>query len=98
VASDGQTIRTANTFNSGQTYQWTLLAATGGITGFTGSNQFFVDSSSYFLNGTSGGIFSVSVSGNDLMLNFTPVPEPSTWAMMASGLCALAAAVRRRRR
>ena len=23
------------------------------------------------------------------MLNFTPVPEPSTWAMMASGLCAL---------
>jgi hypothetical protein len=32
------------------------------------------------------------------MLNFTPVPEPSTWALMATGLGALVAAVRRRRR
>jgi hypothetical protein len=30
--------------------------------------------------------------------NFTEVPEPSTWALMASGLCTLVAAVRRRRR
>jgi hypothetical protein len=37
-------------------------------------------------------------SGPNLMLNFTPVPEPSTWALMATGLGALVAAVRRRRR
>ena len=83
-------------FNMASSYSWTLVAA-GSITGFN-ANAFAFDTSG-FTNGTGTGSFYVSQSGNDLMLNFTPVPEPSTWAMMACGLFALAgAAVRRRRR
>jgi hypothetical protein len=40
----------------------------------------------------------VSESGNDLMLNFTPVPEPSTWALMAGGICVLGVGMLRRRK
>jgi hypothetical protein len=91
----------AANFNPALPYSWTLISAAGGITNFNASDfSVFVsyNDSSTFLNSTGVGQFFVSQSGNDLMLNFTPVPEPSTWAMMASGLCALTAAVRRRRR
>ena len=82
-------------FNNALAYSWTLISA-GSIAGFN-PNLFNVDSGSYFQNPLGGGTFNVSEFGNNLMLNFTPVPEPSTWALMASGLGALVAAVRRRR-
>ena len=84
------------TFNTTLPYSWTLLSA-GTITGFTGSDQFNIDDTTFFQNSVGGGTFSVSDVGNNLVLSFTPVPEPATWALMATGLCALCAAAWRRR-
>jgi hypothetical protein len=83
-------------FNSAQAYSWTLISAAS-IAGF-GPGVFTVDSTTDFQNPVGGGTFSVSQLGNSLMLNFAPVPEPSTWALMAAGLCTLCVVLRRRRR
>jgi autotransporter-associated beta strand protein len=93
---DGDEAGEAMSFNSGVGYTWTLATAAGGITGFD-PGRFTLDTSD-FANGLAGGSFSVSQSGNDLLLHFTPVPEPSTYALLALGLGAVALAARRRRR
>jgi hypothetical protein len=83
-------------FNDTLSYSWTLLSAQS-ISGFA-ANKFTVDDTTDFLNALGGGSFSLSeVGGNALKLTFTPAPEPSTWALLATGLFALGAAVRRRR-
>ena len=63
----------------------TLVTTTGGVTGFSSDTfQIFTTANNGtggFQNGLGGGSFSVSVSGNDLLLNFspaTPIPEPSS--------------------
>jgi autotransporter-associated beta strand protein len=85
----------ASNFVATNAYSWTLLSAAS-ISGFSAGD--FTFNTSNLQNSIGSGSFFVSQSGDDLVLNFTPVPEPSTWALMASGLCALGAAVRRRRR
>ena len=91
----------AANFDPTQAYHWTLLTATGGITNFN-ANDFQINLSTEngtsFLNSTGVGQFYVTSTGNTLELNFSPVPEPSTVMLMASGLCAVGAAFRRRRR
>ena len=84
------------TFDSSLNYSWTLVSTGGGIVTFD-PTAFTIDTSG-FQNPMGTGGFYLSESGNNLMLNFTPVPEPSTWVLMASGVCALGAAWRRRRR
>jgi autotransporter-associated beta strand protein len=77
----------ANNFNAANTYAWTLASTTAGIAGFEASD-FIVNVAA--TNGTAGftnsinGNFSVSVSGNNLLLNYTPVPEPTTCLLLLS--------------
>ena len=83
-------------FNSSNSYSWMFATSSSAITGFN-PNQFNLITTG-FSNPTNGGTFSFSESGNGLYLNFTPVPEPSTWAMMATGLFAVVPfAIHRRR-
>lgn len=74
--------------------QWTILSTTAGITGFD-SSEWTIDASA-FLGNHPGGAFNLAQSGNDLLLNYTPVPEPSAAALL--GLATLLTALRRRRR
>jgi autotransporter-associated beta strand protein len=84
-------------FQSGTAYSWMFATSTTPIVGFTASQFQLVTSG--FLNNTNGGTFSFSDNGNSLFLNFTPVPEPSTWALMGAGvLTVVPFALRRRRR
>jgi fibronectin-binding autotransporter adhesin len=93
----GDTPYTAVTFNTSVGYSWTLMTASS-ITFTSGFNagDFNIDTTN-FTNSTASHFY-VTDTGTSLMLNFTPVPEPSTWALMIGGLCVLAAAARRRRR
>ncbi len=89
---------TANSFNSSQSYSWTLLSA-GTLTMSGGFNPaaFVVDAGNLSnVSGSSG--FYVTDPGNSLVLNFTPVPEPSTWVLLAGGALALGIAGWRRHR
>jgi autotransporter-associated beta strand protein len=81
-------------FDSSQEYHWTLAHAGAGISGFSPS-LFAIDSSG-FLAPTGGGSFNVSEAGNDLLLNFNPVPEPGS--AVAIGTVALGGLLGRRRR
>jgi fibronectin-binding autotransporter adhesin len=79
-------------------YSWTLASASTGITGFNAAN-FFINvgannGTAGFGNGLDGGAFSISQSGNSLLLNFTAVPEPDAAFLGGLGLLAL---LRRRR-
>jgi autotransporter-associated beta strand protein len=94
----------ANNFDPSRNYTWTIARALGGITGYTGADQFLVNigatnGTGGFANLLSDGTFSVLQSGHDLNLVFTssaPIPEPGTWA--AAALLAAGAAFARRRK
>jgi hypothetical protein len=82
-------------FDPTQSYQWNLFSA-GSISGFSASD--FTLNWSSFDNSLGTGHFFVAENGNDITLNFSPVPEPSTWALMACGAAALGLLALRRRR
>lgn len=86
--SNGNAINFIDTNN----YSWTLVSTTTGITGFS-AGDFAVHVTPN--NGTAGfsnpysGSFTVGVSGNNLMLNYTAIPEPSTWVLLAGAAIVL---------
>ncbi len=77
----------------------TRLGGTGTLTSGTVTDLFFYG---YFCNGATGGCSAFSTnSGNfavdNIVLDAGVVPEPSQWLLMAGGLAAIGAVVRRRR-
>ncbi len=83
-------------FNPFVAGSWTLLTANS-ITGFSSPSQFTLNTGGFQNMGI--GEFNLSMNGGatSLMLNFTPVPEPSTYALMLAGLGLTFFASRRRR-
>ncbi len=98
----GGTAGNVSDFSSSNAYSWMLFQgnAAAGITNFNASS--FVIDASGFTNSLGGGSFSllqgVSAGNPALFLNFSPVPEPSTCALMLTGFCAMAWRFRRRGR
>jgi T5SS/PEP-CTERM-associated repeat protein/autotransporter-associated beta strand protein len=82
-------------FSSSSGYVWTIFSSSGGITGFN-ANEFTIDTSG-FANSLGTGAFYVVQSGNQIQLDFSPVPEPSTYALFAAGLGLVGFVIRRRR-
>jgi len=62
-----------------------LLATSDSLNGFNPAN-FQLDTSAFTLSYAAEAQFFLTASGNDLMLNFTPVPEPSTYALLVLGV------------
>ncbi len=93
----------AANFNPTTPYSWEFVTTTGGITGFA-ANEFSILLTTPggglpgFQNNFAGGGFFVTQSGNDLFLNFTPVPEPSTWALLLAGSAMAAVSTWRRKK
>lgn len=99
LASTGPDVNgNALNFIASNNYSWTLASATTAITGFDAAN-FFINvglnnGTAGFSNELDGGAFSVTQSGNNLLLNFTAVPEPRVALLGGLGILAL---LRRRR-
>jgi hypothetical protein len=87
-------------FSNLTAYSWMLFEgnSAGGITNFNASS-FTLDLSA-FTNPLDTGFFTLAqgLNGSNpaIYLNFTPVPEPSTWALLGVGLAAGLIARRRR--
>jgi hypothetical protein len=74
-------------FSAGNSYSWTVLSSSTAISGYN-PGMFHLDTSA-FDNSIGTGLFSFDKVGNNIVLDFSPVPEPSTWALMGLGLVAL---------
>ncbi len=84
-------------FSATQSYQWTIAQTTGGIVGFN-SAAFAIDSSGFSNPIGPSGTFSMGMQGNNLVLSFSPVPEPTLVLSVCAGGAVAFSWLRRRRR
>jgi len=77
--------------------EWSILTTTGGIINFD-SALWTVTTTGFTADGGFQGHFDLNQIGNDLVLSYTAVPEPSTYALIAGGLALGLIAWRRRSR
>ena len=85
----------SSAFDGRTSGQWTLFDSTSTIMGFDASAWAIDDD----LLTAHGGTFSVGVNATDnteLVLSYTAIPEPQTYALMLTGLLAVGALARRR--
>jgi autotransporter-associated beta strand protein len=85
-------------FNNSIDQSWTILTTTEGITGFDAGdfliNLNAMNGTNGFSNALGGGVFSLSATPNNLILNYTAVPEPNAALLGSLSILAL---LRRRR-
>ncbi len=92
----------ANNFNNALNFTWTLVSTPTAILNFDASdftiNVGAINGTGGFSN-TTNGTFSVALadSNTDLVLTYTAVPEPATFALLAGGVIGLVALRRRMR-
>jgi len=80
---------------------WTVYDLSGGTTSSLSNlllGGSLLDSVGNPLSPTERGYFTTSLAGQDVMLNFVAVPEPTTWAMALAGLACGGSVVFRRRK
>ncbi|MEI6177406.1 MAG: autotransporter-associated beta strand repeat-containing protein, partial [Verrucomicrobiota bacterium] len=82
--SNGNALHFDNTLNQ----SWTLLTASGAITGFDAADFVIkteaANGTGGFSNSLGGGAFTIGTSGNSLVLNFTAIPEPNVAALIGA--------------
>jgi autotransporter-associated beta strand protein len=85
----------ASNFNNTLSYSWTLFSTAASLFSSFNANDFAINAAG-FSNALGGGYFSVGLadSDTDLVLNFTPVPEPRAALLGGVGMLLM---LRRRR-